>query len=113
MNFLFFILYEIYWYGLWWLPFIAIAYSAARYRGWLGILGGVLLISGAIMFIDMHWIFDDMHNHPENERDADGIFMFGVLCRIVLFNLVLLPATITGLKLRARHRRIPREPVAA
>lgn len=106
-------LYEIYWYGLWWLPFIAIAYCATRYLGWLGFIPTVLIISLMIVFIDVHWIFKDMREHPENGRDADFVFWFGVLCRIVLFNIVLVPAGIIGLRFRARSRRLADEPKVA
>jgi len=109
MNLLLWPFYEIIWYGLWWLPFIAIAYCSTRYLRWFGIIGGPFVVSVLIIFIDVHWIFKDMREHPENGRDADFVFWFGVLGRIVLFNLVLLPATISGLLLRARSRRIAHE----
>ena len=102
-------LYEIIWYGLWWLPLIAIAYCSTRYLGWLGLVVGGLLASVLIVFVDIHWIFKDMREHPENGRDADFVFWFGVLCRIALFNVVLLPATIAGLKFWQRRRRALRE----
>ena len=96
--------YEVYWYGLWWLPFIAIAYCLSRYLGWLGIIGGVFLVSIMIVFIDVHWIFKDMREHPENGRDADIVFWFGVLCRIILFNLVLIPVSVIGKRHGGRSR---------
>ena len=62
-----------------------------------------------IVPIDVAWIFDEMRNHPENERDADMVFWFGVFVRTFLFNMVLIPVSIAGLKLRARSRRTPIE----
>jgi hypothetical protein len=113
VNFLLIALYEIYWYSFWWLPFIAIAYCATRYLGWPGIIASSFVVSFMIMFIDVHWIFKDMREHPENGRDADFVFWFGVLCRIVLFNIVLVTANIIGLRHRVRSRRIADEPKAA
>jgi hypothetical protein len=105
MNLLLWPFYEIIWYGLWWLCFVAIAYCSARYLGWFGVFAGAFFVSVLIVAIDVHWIFKDMQEHSENGRDADFVFWFGVLCRIVFFNIVLLPATVIGLRLRARSRR--------
>jgi len=71
------------------------------------------MVSAIVMFIDVNWIFKDMREHPESGRDADFVFLFGVACRIVFFNILLLPATITGLKLRLRSRRIAAETIVA
>jgi len=105
MSLQFVALYEIYWYGFWWLPFIAIAYGVTRCLGWPGIIASIVIVSMMILFIDVHWIFKDMNEHPENGRDADAIFWFGVFCRITFFNIVLVPASIVGWMFRARSRR--------
>lgn len=105
-------IYEIGWYGLWWIPFIAIAYCSARYLGWLGVVVGVIVLALAIVLIDVRWMFADMRQHPEHGRDADFVFWFGVMCRVVLFNVLLLPVSVIGLRLRARHRQTPRETTA-
>lgn len=102
MNLFRIALYEIVYYAAWWLAFIPIAYCSARYLG--GIFAGAAILSTFIIFIDVNWIFDDMRQHPENGRDADIVFWFGVLCRIALFNAVLLPVSVAGLLLRARCR---------
>ncbi len=109
MNLLRLILHEMVWYGFWWLPLIGLAGCFARYLGWPGFFIGALLISVLIVFLDARWIFQEMREHPENGRDADFVFWFGVLCRMLLFNIVLLPATFAGLRYRARARRIFRE----
>lgn len=93
---------EIAWYGLWWLPFVAMAFVSARYFGRRGIIVGAVGLAILIYILDSMWITADMREHPEHGRDADFVFLFGVLIRIVLFNTVLLPVTFIGMKLRAR-----------
>jgi hypothetical protein len=111
MNLFLWPIHEIIWYGFWWLPLIAIAYCSTRYLGWPGFFLGTLLASGLIVILDVRWIFDEMREHPRNGRDADFVFWFGTLCRITLFNLVLLPIAIIGLKLRARRSRVSHDPL--
>jgi hypothetical protein len=48
-------------------------------------------------------MFKDMREHPATGRDADFVFWFGVLYRIGLFNVVLVPASIIGMRHRARR----------
>ena len=98
-----FILYDIWWYGWLWLPFIAIAFCSARFAGCFGILLSVVLIAVALLILDTRWIYDEMQNHPENGRDADGVFMFGVFLRVVVFNLLLLPVSLVGFWLFRRR----------
>jgi len=64
----------------------------------------VLVIAAILLVLDMNWIFDDMRRHPENERDADFVFMLGVFIRIIVFNLLLLPVNVLGGWLRWRDR---------
>jgi hypothetical protein len=104
VNLPLFLRYEIAFYGLWWLCFIAIGFSLARYRGLLGLVASIIMISFVIVGIEVHSVFQDMRDRPELGRDADGIFVFGVLCRLVLFNIFVLPASIVGLRLRSRRQ---------
>jgi hypothetical protein len=99
---------EIAWYRAWWLCFIAIAFLSARYLRWWGIFVGWLAISLIIFGLDVHWIFQDMRQHPENGRDADFVFWFGVLCRIVFFNVLLLPVSAVGVWLSVRQKSLNR-----
>ncbi len=96
---------EIAFYWVWWLCFAAIAFCSTRYFGWYGLLGGVLLISILIIGIEVHSVFQDMRAHPESERDADFVFWWGVQCRIILYNVLLMPAGIVGAVSRSRSRR--------
>lgn len=93
-------------YAAWWLIFVSIAFCSARYLGWVGIFVGAAVLTIFVILIDVRWIFDDMQQHPGNGRDADLVFWFGVLCWIALFNAVLLPVYIAGLRIRKRHRHV-------
>lgn len=104
MNLLSLLWHEIAWYGLWWFALVAIAYCGARYFGWNGMIGGAFLICVLIVVVDVNWIFEEMRKHPERGRDADFIFWFGVIFRLVVFNVVLLPVTVVGLKVRRRRK---------
>ena len=76
-----------------------------RWLGGLGVLLGAVAISVLIVSIEVHSVFHDMREHPESGRDADFVFLFGLLCRIIIYNLAFLPLGILGGRLRARHRR--------
>lgn len=117
MNLPKFILYELYdltAYGIvLWALFLAIAFCGTRYLRWFGFLLVPVVITLLVIGLDIHWIFQDMREHPENGRDADFIFWFGVLCRIVLLNIVLIPVSILGLRLWPRRRKTQHEPTVA
>jgi hypothetical protein len=106
MNFLQFIYYEAAFYWPWWLCFIAIAFVLARYLGWFGLVVSIPIVSALIFVIEVHSVFQDMKQFPNSGRDADGVFFFGVLCRIVFYNACLLPVSIFGVTLRRRRKRI-------
>ena len=107
MNLLEIAVHEIGHYAWWWLVFIAIAYCSGRYLGVIGLVIGLAAVSSLIVILDLRWVFDDMRNHPEHGRDADFVFWFGVLCRIVLFNVILSPVFFGGLGLRTSAQRSP------
>ena len=99
-------LYEITWYGLpLWCCFIAIAFCSTRYLRWAGLLLGPAALAIFICLLDAHWIFDQMKSHAESGRAADPAFVLGVLIRVLLFNTLLLPASILGLWLALRRHR--------
>ena len=104
MNLMLFLLGEITFYWIWWLCFIAVGFSLGRYLGLPGLFAAIVLISVLTVGIEVHSVFQDMHEHPDWGRDADFVFCFGVLCRVVFFNIFVLPFSIVGLKFRARHR---------
>lgn len=94
-----------------WLCFVAIAFSAARFIGPLGVLLGCFLVAIILYVLDVRWVSAAM-NAPDwdGAPDMDMIFMFGVLARVVLINAVLLPVTAFGLWLRHRSRCHHNEP---
>jgi len=114
MEILRYILYEIAYYGsAIWALLAVIAISSARFFGRAGVVIGALLIGALILALDVRWIFDDMRIHPENGRDADGVFIVGVFLRFVLFNLLLTPFSLLGLWLAKRHKTRKDEPKSA
>ncbi len=105
MNLLRLALYEVTYYGpIFWFGCIAITFLASRYLGWPGALLSPLVVAAIVVVLDVNWIWDQMRNHPENGRDADMIFFFGLLCRVLLFNLMLVPVGLLGLWMRYRRR---------
>jgi hypothetical protein len=104
MNLLLFLRNEAAFYWAWWLCFLVIAFCGARWFWWFGVVASALIISALILGIEVHSVFQDMREHPDWGRDADFVFWFGVLCRIVIYNIFFLPVSIVGLKLRKRTR---------
>ena len=97
-----------------WLCFVAIAFCAARFIGWLGVPLGCFVVAVILYVLDVRWVTAAM-NAPgwDGAPDMDMIFMFGVLARVILINAVLLPVTAVGLWLRHRSRRCHNEPQVA
>ncbi len=69
----------------------------------------MLLISMMINAVEVHSVFKDMRERPELGRDADVVFWVGVLFRMVVYNVLVLPFGILGRWLRARRLRVMRE----
>ena len=113
MNLPLFVRYEIAFYWPWYICFIAIGFCLPRFIGWPGVFGSVFLTAILINVVELHSVFKDMRERPELDRDADFVFWFGVLCRIVIYNGFVLPFSILGLWLRARRNRITHEPNVA
>jgi len=105
MNLLRFLFYDFQFYALYFCGFIAIAFFAARYLRVVGVFVGALVISLIVVALEVHSVFDDMRNNPGTGRDADMVFFFGVFVRIIIFNVMLLPASALGLWAAFRRRR--------
>ena len=105
MNILRLLLSDIVFYWAWLLLFTVIAFCAARYIGWLGVVGAALLIAVMIVVIEFHSVVQDMRQYPNSGRDMDGPFLVGVVFRVGFYNAIVLPASIIGIRLRARSVR--------
>ena len=107
MNFLLFLRNEAAFYWAWWLCFVIIAFCGGRWLRWLGVVASVFIISALVVGIEVHSVFQDMREQPNSGRDADFVFWFGVSCRIVIYNILFLPVSIAGLRLRDRRKKSP------
>lgn len=85
-----------------WGVFLAVAAGAAFTLRWPGVVVGQVVIAGMIVVQDVRWIQSEIHKPSWNgQPDQDFVFIFGVLCRILLINTVLLP--VSGVMLRLRE----------
>ena len=64
-----------------------------------------MIISVLIFGVELHSVFQDMREHPDWHRDADFVFWFGMLCRMVFYNIVFLPFSILGVAVRDRQKK--------
>lgn len=88
-----------------WLTFAAIAFCAARYFPWWCIPVGHIAVAVILFYQDFNYIQSEMRKPGYNGTpDLDIIFIFGLLIRIFLINLTLLPITALGVWLRRRKR---------
>ena len=112
MNLIIELIYQLLSYGFWWFAFIAIACLAAKNaRGWVLPLGH-LVVAMIILSLDVAWIRREMAQpgwSPENGPDMDILFAIGMIARILLVNLVLLPLSIIVLSRSKKPR--PSRPV--
>jgi hypothetical protein len=99
------VVYEIVWYGWWWALFVSFAFVTGYFFRWFGPLLTIAAISIVLVVLDVRWIFDEMRHHPENGRDADFIFWFGVMARLAVFNAILVPISLIGWRVKAVLRK--------
>ena len=68
-----------------WLLFVAIAFCAARFGGWIGIIAGHILVAVIVAYLDIRRI-QAVINAPgwDGVPDMDLVFDIGLLIRIVL-----------------------------
>ncbi len=87
-----------------WLLFVAVAFCGARFGGWLGIIGGHILVAVIIAYLDIRRIQAVMSAPGWNGvPDMDLVFEIGLLLRIVLVNTLLLPISIFAFRQRFLH----------
>ena len=82
---------------LWWLAFVLAAFTFARVGAFRGTIAGQVLIAVLVMCSDIAWIQREMHKPGwDGQPDQDAVFMVGVLIRIILINVCLLPVSALG-----------------
>jgi hypothetical protein len=94
---------------LWWIAFVGIAFTAARLGRWWGVFASQMIVGLLILGIDVAWISEQMlapGYQVGQGPDMDAAFAFGVMARVVLANILLLPVSIAGILLPRRTRRI-------
>ena len=114
MNLVAWLFFQLLSYGLWWAVFIAIAVVGAKKGRWLGIFAGHCVIAVMILFLDIAWIRSEMSKpgwSPDTGPDMDIVFDIGVLARIILVNLTLMPLSIFFLRKKKEPNQAP-EPTA-
>jgi hypothetical protein len=86
-----------------WILFVVIAFLAAYFGGWIGILIGCCAISFAVLLLDIDYATTHAY------MDMDIVFTMGVMFRAFFINGVLLSVSAAGLLVRKwrKSRRVP------
>ena len=107
MQILNFLLWQLLHFGLAWLLFGTITFYAARYTPWWCVPFGYFAVAVTIYWLDATWVQAEMRKPGwDGTPDLDMIFMFGVLIRIFIVNMFLVPLTVLGVWLRRRQKRL-------
>ena len=86
-----------------WLFFLSLAFLASSYFGWPGLFFSLFLLPGIVAGLDFLWIRHEMSQPGwTGQPDMDGVFYFGVLLRILMIGLVVLPISGLGILLHSR-----------
>lgn len=109
MNFANWALGQLLSYGMWPSLLMAAIVFAAAYRWRLaGILIGHYLVAMLVVYLDVTWLQSAMRSpHWNGEPDQGLLFLMGIMLRIVLVNVALLPVSISAMLLsywRGRRR---------
>ena len=87
-----------------WVVFAAIACCTARFLPWWCILLGQVVVAAIVGWQDVEWVQAKMRKPVwDGAPDLDVVFAIGLLIRIVLINVALLPFAAIGVWQRARH----------
>ena len=87
-----------------WIAFVGFAAGAAYLGRWRGIIAGHFAVALLVSYLDI--IYQGQHSA---EMDMDPVFDEGVLGRMLLINIALLPVSIIGLFVSFRRRK-PTQP---
>ncbi len=92
-------------YGAWWLVFLVTCYVVARFSFTWCIPCAHLAVASLIFYLDIRGLRVEM-NRPEwnGVPSMDGVFMLGVVIRVLLVNTLLLPATALGAWQKRRNK---------
>jgi hypothetical protein len=88
-----------------WAVIAVTTFGLAWYGRVYGVFAAHLLVAAVIAVLDVRWVQEEMSRpgwQSSGGPDLDGLFLIGVLLRIVLINVVLLPAAGLGIFLRRR-----------
>lgn len=89
-----------------WLLLVSVAFLSARLGGTPGIFIGHFLVAIIIIVLDVGWVQAEMQKPAwDGTPDFDIVFPYGVLCRVLLINTVLLPLSLFALRLGTSSRR--------
>lgn len=88
---------------IWWAVFLIVGFIAARYLPWWGFFAGHAAVSLLVVILDLHWIQSEM-KRPDwsGVPDQDLVFSMGVMFRLFLINICVLPVTGLGVRLNPR-----------
>ena len=87
-----------------WLFWIPITYYLARARGITGIIIAHFIIATSILLTDVVSATETINDHEAiNNVDLDAIFALGILIRVFIVNIVLLPLSIIGYFLKKKE----------
>ncbi len=85
------------------LAFLTLTFLAARYLKVPGIFFGHITIAIIIIVLDLFWVFSEMEK-PDwtGEPDLDIIYYLGIIMRVILINVILLPFSIISMRWKVR-----------
>ena len=96
------LLLQVFMYGLFiWITWIVISFFLSVYAGENGIFLGHIIVAIMIIYIDIHWIQEEMSQpNWKGQPDMDIVFCIGLTIRIVIVNSLLFGISILGSRFR-------------
>ena len=75
-----------------WLIIFGVVFAVSHFLRWPGVPLGHFFVALAVAFFDLRWITSEMNKTGWNGLpDQDAVFYLGILIRIALVNVALLP----------------------
>jgi hypothetical protein len=88
-------------YGVLWIAFPLLAFSAARWGGLRSAIAAHVVVALTIVALDLHWIM----NHGLQPAQSGIGLTLAIAVRVCLINVILLPLSLVGIKMRRVGRR--------